>query len=656
MPPSTPTQSVASAEPNMSVDPGPSATQTPASGSQPHSGTGRASTPLVTGKVSLANLLINFMGEPLAATGLYDDVQLIFYPFNSYAGFASRINIANFEIDLDFFTEKYTEYRLQNLSRSGNLTIREFWTFLNSNIIEDYAARSYGLSEPGSGAIYRRVSERGENRQTTTVARPIDSDQATTVNRLNQLLSTITPDGSFRLPQLNFTLECLPGRVASEGDASDSVIEKTILRVHIYDQQASSYEGLGSILRAQRNGALTVGPNPNRAGSGLDSLTAEASQRYYQQILQRANETGLVTRTEQGNYEVVGGSNAIKQFLYQTVPYIIHGSKNSLVKQANLSTMTDPAANTSNMLRAPRGGALIEPNGEDIGGLPMQILPTEVAMETFGCPLFEFSSQYFIDFNTGTTADNIYCANSIEHRISPGEFTTNIKFSPLDGYGQYRNYIAELNNAVEACNDILTSMRDNAASTSNPPPAARRRRRRRPQPTLTSEQIEDMARQRAFLNTSMSVQAPFGRPLTQADILINPQLSSLYEHNLYEARQRIRTSQEQARARAAGVERQAVQGRADTERQAADIQRQASGQIATPPVQTELTDAQIHQVDANAVPSIFQQPIPAAPTMVFDPATGRMIDSRTAQSLAAAGGSSASSQPTVAAGAPRRRS
>jgi hypothetical protein len=54
-------------------------------------------------------------------------------------------------------------------------------------------------------------------------------------------------------------------------------------------------------------------------------------------------------------------------------------------------------------------------------------------------------------------------------------------------------------------------------------------------------------------------------------------------------------------------------------------------------------------------PSMLQQQIPAAPTMVFDPASGRTIDSRVAHSLAAAGRSSASSQPTVAAGTPRPR-
>ena len=195
-------------------------TTTAASGSASHTGRGTGSAPVITGKVSLANLLTSFMGEPLAATGLYDDVQLIFYPFNSYAGMARYLNIANFEIDLDFFTEKYTEYRLQNVSRSGNLTIRQFWTFLVSNIIDDPSAPSYGLRD-NNGAIYRRTLERGERAEATRVVQPTDTDAATTINRLNNLLAEVTPDGSFRTPQLNFTLECLPGRVASETAVSD---------------------------------------------------------------------------------------------------------------------------------------------------------------------------------------------------------------------------------------------------------------------------------------------------------------------------------------------------------------------------------------------------------------------------------------------------
>lgn len=629
--------------------------QTTTSGSQAHTGTAAGSRPLVTGKVSLANLLTSFMGEALAATGLYDDVQLIFYPFNSYAGMARYINIANFEIDLDFFTEKYTEYRLQNVSRSGNLTIRQFWTFLTSNIIDDHAAPSYGLRD-NRGAIYRRVSERGERRSATTVTRPSDSDAATTINRLNNLLAGITPDGSFRMPQLNFILECLPGRVASESQSSQTINEKTILRVHIYDQQASSYEGLGSILTAQRNDALTIGTN-QESNTNPNSLTAETSRRYYQQILTRANQTGLVTRTENGTYEVVGGSNAIKQFLYQTTPYIIHGAKNSLVKQANLSSMTDQAANTMNMLRAPQGGNNIEPNGEDIGGLPMQVLPVELNMETFGCPLLQFSSQYFIDFNTGTTADTLYAINGIEHKISPGEFTTNIKFIAQDGYGQYRNYITELNNAIKAADDVIGRMDPAGAASTGATTAPRTGRapgHRRPR-RRTEQELEMAARRMAFADTS-NARAPIGRVLTEFEIMNTESLRLLFQQNLVRARETLRVNETAARAEFARRERQAVETRADAERQAADIQRQASGQVVRPPVSQELTDQQITQMTeamAQSGENIFQLPT-AAPstTITIDAATGRTIDSNLAQRIAAA---APATQTTVAAGTPRSR-
>jgi len=632
--------------------------QTATSGSQAHTGIGTGSRPIATGKVSLANLLISFMGESLAATGLYDDVQLIFYPFNSYAGMARYINIANFEIDLDFFTEKYTEYRLQNVSRSGNLTIRQFWTFLTSNIIDDPAAPSYGLRD-NRGAIYRRVSERGERRSATTVTRPSDSDAATTINRLNNLLAGITPDGSFRIPQLNFTLECLPGRVASEASSTQNTNEKTILRVHIYDQQASSYEGLGSILAAQRNDALSIGTNPE-SNTNPNSLTADVARRYYQQILTRANQTGLVTRTENGTYEVVGGSNAIKQFLYQTTPYIIHGAKNSLVRQANLSSMTDQAANTLNMLRAPQGGNNIEPNGEDVGGLPMQVLPVELTMETFGCPLLQFSSQYFIDFNTGTTADTLYAINGIEHRISPGEFTTNIKFIAQDGYGQYRNYITELNNAIHATDDIITRMSPaptgNAAAAGQPPPRPGRNPGHRRSSRRTEEQLEAAARRLALTNTSTSVRAPIGRVLTEFEIMNTESLRLLFEQNLVRARETLRIQETQARAEFARRERQAVEARADTERQASDIQRQAAGQAIRPPVSQELTDQQIRQMAEATVQSgenLFQLPTQApATTITVDAATGRTIDSNLAQTIAAA---APTTRTTVAAGTPRTR-
>lgn len=479
-----------------------------------------ASSPVPRGAVSLANLLTVFMGRPLAATGQFDDVQLVFYPFNEYAGFARYINTANFIINIEDFQQKYTDYRLQNISRDGQFTIRQFWTFLTSNIIDDPSQASYGLVDTRGHSLYVRETREEEGRTVTNVV-PAESDGARFNSRLNEVLQNVTPDGSFRTPQLNFIIECLPGRISSDGENMDIANEKTIARVHIFDQRTTPYEGLGAILQAQRNGMLEI-PNHSRtesAGSpdvntGDVSLVNLNSQENYQQFLRQAEATGLVARAPSGGYEIVGGPDSIKSFLYHTTPYIIHGAKNSLIRGANLSTITDQAANTLAIVRAPTGNEALRPNGQDLGNLPMQILPTELNVDCYGCPLLGFSSQFFIDFNTNTTADDIYMVNGIDHKISQGEYTTNIKFVALSSYGQYRNYINELNSAVEHLREMETS-RTGEPPTPSPAEVARERRSAR------AREAARIRREDALLADLVAAPEPEVR-IQEANIVGNP--------------------------------------------------------------------------------------------------------------------------------------
>jgi hypothetical protein len=448
--------------------------------------------PVPRGAVSLANILLTFMGQPFAATGQFDDVQLVFYPFNEYAGFASRINVANFIINIEDFQTKYVEYRLQTINRSGTFTIRQFWTFLTSQIIDDPAQDSYGLVD-GRGALYRRPtteSDSGDSSssRSSTTSVPVDSDGAAYTTRLNNLLRDVTPDGSFRIPQLQYSLECLPGRPSSEGDIESLQIEKTILRIHIFDQQATAYEGLGSILRAQRAAQLSV-PTSRTESGGTEtnpdpSLVRRNAILQYQQTLAQAERNGLIARMSSGDggtsqYEIVGGPESIKRFLYQTTPYIIHGAQNSLIKTANLSTITDQAANTLALVRTPDGSGLLRPDGQDAGNLPMQILPVELSMDILGCPLIGYASQFFIDFNTNTTADALYMVNGIEHKVTAGDFSTTIRFVQQSNYGEYRNYIQDLQTAAARLETIERSITGTDPEPIPPPSPPPRRRTRR---------------------------------------------------------------------------------------------------------------------------------------------------------------------------------
>jgi len=77
----------------------------------------------------------------------------------------------------------------------------------------------------------------------------------------------------------------------------------------------------------------------------------------------------------------------------------------------------------------------------------------QLSIETLGCPIALIGQQFFIDFGTGTSADNIYCCSKVSHSISAGSFTTNMSFQPLNSYGQYTN----IGNAIDQAVAEITS-------------------------------------------------------------------------------------------------------------------------------------------------------------------------------------------------------
>jgi hypothetical protein len=430
-------------------------------------------------KVSLGKLLLAFIGEPLAATHKFDDIQLIFYPFNSYAGVARDKNIAQFAVDKNYFVNQYTQYRLNNTSRTGNVQLRDFLGFIATTIIDDSAAESYGLQ-----AFRHRETGTGDNQ--TTLSEPIRADAATTQSTIDNALRHVTPDGSFRMPQIDFFIECVPedpGKVndATQLQGEDIVNEsnlKSILKIHVFDKQNSGYDSLGSLLGALRDDFIMHVAPPEG-----NTPVANSHNQASNDVLQRASnqQNGIIrpinnTRQPNGDnavpfprgvYEIIGGPQQIKEFVMKTMPYIIQGNGATAVKRAALSSMNDPALTTVNMLRSFRASPL-EPNGERPGGLPLQIIPCELSMTTFGCPLIDFAQQFFIDFNTSTTADNIYGVIGLSHNIGPGKFDTEIRLTPLDAYGRYTSLIERLG--------ATANVMDNMEQEQNSGPSRRRNR------------------------------------------------------------------------------------------------------------------------------------------------------------------------------------
>lgn len=400
-------------------------------------------------EVSLAKLLTLFVGEPLAMTRKFDDIQFIFYPFNSGAGFARNLNIGSFAVDTRYFYENYNRLRLDSVSRSANMSLRDFLQFITNTVIDDHGAKSYGLF-----GLFRRVTQDGGG---ATTEASVDSVELQ--NRIERLLVGVTPDASFRMPQVDFYLEALPQRINREGSTTDSGTLKTILRIHVFDRQMTAYETQGSLIASAREEEIrNISGIPFIAGGDggvVQSQTAEANA-----ILSAASSANLVEKIPGSNmFRITGGTSVLKEFLRRTMPYIIYGTGGTTIKTANLTSIQDAALSTVNMLRSFQQTQL-EPNGEQPGGLPLQIIPAELSLSVFGCPLVDFAQQFFIDFQTGTSVDNIYAVVGVTHRISQGEFITELRMAPLDAYGTYRSLADRVNNAALA---LQENERDDAS-------------------------------------------------------------------------------------------------------------------------------------------------------------------------------------------------
>jgi len=68
------------------------------------------------------------------------------------------------------------------------------------------------------------------------------------------------------------------------------------------------------------------------------------------------------------------------------------------------------------------------------------MMPMKLKVKTFGCPIIAHGQQMFVDLGTGTTVDNIYAVNGLQHEITPGGFKTSFEMIPFgDAWGTYES-------------------------------------------------------------------------------------------------------------------------------------------------------------------------------------------------------------------------
>lgn len=437
--------------------------------------------------VSFARIALEFIGAPLAATGRFDEVQLVFYPMNPYASFARGDTTGSFPINKSNFEKLLKE----KLKTAANLTIGQFLGFCNTTFFGDSASDAYGF-----GSIYERDPESGKAKLRKQYAEGGKNQTKLGSEKRKVLQKAYGPDADakFRRPSVEMYIESVPF-------AEDE--SKTILRLHFFDRNTTSYSGFAAMWDSLRSSMASLintsaiaisNSNENPPESPEDqAMLARHENTFNQQfamlsdldLLEYITEDGTAYDTseveerlgadsdehrrfmaelQRGYVRIKGGPQGLKYLFHRNMPSIKYGTTNSAVLAAKLQTQSDSKMATIHMQRAMAGTS--GPPGEKDDGLPMQTFPSKLDLEIYGCPLINFGQQYFVDFMTGTTVDDIYVVTGIEHKFAPGEYKTNVKLTPTNKAGTFRSMMGNLTKVITEVADLAQAQLDEEAEGS----------------------------------------------------------------------------------------------------------------------------------------------------------------------------------------------
>lgn len=399
--------------------------------------------------VSLGKLLLLYVGTPLASDAAFDEVQFYFYAFNADASFMCNRNIAEFPINAMIFFEE-----LEKITKtSAFINLRRFLGMLQSKFISKLDNEAWGMqsmyemNDEGNRVMKEEWKENPvamRDHKTKILAAAYGED----VNDPKRPLR-------FKKPRIAVHTEGIPALSAS-ADGVDGKVT-TIMKFHIYDKACTTHTGVQQLLSASRRGQISQISKEVRELKRADEADRAGHEEALKAVLDEAESSWHLLEKDPGDtrvppaYRIKGGFPKLKAFIKSSMPSATYGTATSAILSASVTSMNDPQLASIMMQRQGQGSAST-PLSARSAGVPMRTVPVQVELELFGCPVVAYGQQMFLDFGTGTTVDNIYAVNGIDHSIKSGEFTTKIKMVQLDAFGAYEGALTQISAVANELN------------------------------------------------------------------------------------------------------------------------------------------------------------------------------------------------------------
>jgi hypothetical protein len=420
----------------------------------------------ITKYVSLGKLLSYFVGQAMANTDQFEEIQMIFYAFNESASHLYDCNIAQFPIKIEDLKKQLEE----RFSNTGKMSLKQFLQLLDGLFLRDQGAPGYGF-----GKIYgKREKDNPRKRKfESKLYKNKDPDEAPNLIAIQNAKEVIlreayggmdkdAPGADFKVPQITLRIEAVPMRTTMEGHAGS----KAVLKIHVFDQKCNTMEGLKAVLdgfssngtckkisrpvkgkRSSRHGDIYNSQLAILAGDPINAITDVPVAKDVAQKL--GLEEDYVQRALKDMYVIdIATPRRMRTILSSLFPTFLYGTAHSGIISAKVATENNPALATAKMTGGTAskksGGTGIDP------GLPMFVTPTSLQLETFGCPYFAFGQQYFVDLMTETSADNFYGVFEVTHNLEAGKFTTSVKMGVMDSFGKWSSTLDNTKELITA--------------------------------------------------------------------------------------------------------------------------------------------------------------------------------------------------------------
>ena len=427
--------------------------------------------------VTLGKLCMMFIGHPLSTCGLYDEVQVVFYPMNHQAAGARKHTTASFPIN----QEKLETAFLEHIEQTSRLSVHGAFRIFEK-LVRDRSGAVYGFDNAHEELDkYKKKSTEDRQKDAEAWAKKkgwditkfkpkeiLESYQEELVSRqkgdIGSALEKIygkkpelpSSDGvefaaedKFVVPNISLFFEVIPVVDSKASDAQSAIFngvkdsyrkafakddvnqtqsnglkpDRSILRVHIYDEESVSSPStmsMSSVLYEGQTGYL------------LGNNSGEPTQDVEDAV--KATVVGLAPDgTEEIEYEVTKAIEAmpfgqVKQFVKRAFPSITYGAGTGTINSIQVSGNT--SGQLANVVMVEAYGNKLKgqtAQSEDDNFEEMIMFPGSISINMMGMPLISRGENIFVDFGTDTSLDNIYVVKSVMHRIGSGEFTTNLE-------------------------------------------------------------------------------------------------------------------------------------------------------------------------------------------------------------------------------------